>query len=129
MFDLALDENGDLRMPATFIKDRDVIVQAARVRLSTQIGSWPLDTAVGLPFREWLEAAAPPLESIRSNVQREYAGIDGVAAVRDVVVDFDEATGIVDIAATLELEDGGSLRLGAGLGAAGVLTVAVLATT
>jgi hypothetical protein len=127
-FDLGLDADGDLRMPAAFITGRDALIQAARIRLSTQIGSWPLDTALGLPFREWLEAVAPPIASIQSNAQRELAGLAGVRAVRDVTVAFNEDTGVIDLGASLELDDGGRFRLGIQLGAVGVLTVAVLST-
>jgi hypothetical protein len=51
--DLGLDPTGELILgngDLTVVKDQHVVAQRIRVRLVRQLGDWPLDTTLGIPW-------------------------------------------------------------------------------
>jgi len=125
-WDYRLDENLDIQMPLSRVYGYELAAQRIRVRLSTQLGTWPADTALGLPYLDWLDAATPPLASIESNMRRAIEGVPGVDRVREMSVTFDVNTGLVSVRGVVVYADVGAIQTLIQIGQAGVLTVAAL---
>lgn len=137
--DFLLDDDLDLYFPLTLIEGVDLVVQRIRVRLLTQLGTWPLDLAQGLPYLQWMELAAPPIQEIKDYFRRELETTPGVVSVRNLAV-IQEGTKLrvfaeIDIVEDLDLyQQRGfvptagdvTLTLNAGLNRSGLQAVAIL---
>lgn len=125
-WDYKLDDNLDVQLPLTRVRGYELAAQRIRVRLSTQLGTWPADLSVGLPYLEWLDAGVPPLASIEANMRRAIEGVPGVLRVREFSVTFDQTTGLVMATGQIDYQDVGTVPTQIAVGAAGVLSLARL---
>jgi len=125
-WDYKLDDNLDIQMPLSRVRGYELAAQRIRVRLSVQLGTWPFDLAVGLPYLEWMEAGTPPLASIETNMRRAIEGVPGVVRIRQFQVTFDTNTGVVSARGDIYYQDIGVVPTQITVGQAGVLSLAPL---
>lgn len=81
--DILLDADGDLPVLPTHAAGIDIVMQRVRIRLSTHRGDWPLDTAEGLPYVEWLAQKPVLVQTVGALLKREIEAVAGVAKVTD----------------------------------------------
>jgi len=103
--DLLMDENDDLALPCQLVSDYRVVIQRLKIRLSTFLGEWTLDTSKGLDFFGWLNTRPPPLNIIGAKVREEIAGTKGVKVITDFDISFDIETKTITIAAEITLDE------------------------
>lgn len=103
--DLALDENGDLELPARLVAGEDLVIQRLRVRLNTHLGEWPLDTARGLDYAGWTGRLPVPLTEIELALTEAIGTTPGVARISGARATFDAASRTVTYRADILLGD------------------------
>lgn len=90
MHDLRINEDGSLPLTFGFITGADLILQRVAIRLRTFLGEWQLDTAVGLPYLEWVQQKPPDVDGIGAVIRAQVLGVPGV-------IRFDSFTGTFDV--------------------------------
>lgn len=104
-FDVYLDPlTGDLPEVSSFVRDEELTVQRARVRLQTFYGEWILDQFVGIPYIVWREQKPPDVDAIVSVLRAEIAGTPGVIRVTAIEGSFDIATRKVTVSGEAVIE-------------------------
>ena len=79
--DIILGDDGDLPEIPALGAGLEAIEQRVRVRLMTHLGDWPLDTAAGMPYIDWLAQKPPRVQTIGALIKREIEGVEGVSKV------------------------------------------------
>lgn len=105
MFDVQLDENGDLPVVTTHFDGWQLTVQRIKARLRTFLGEWVLDTAVGIPYLLWRQERGPDTTSIAAFIRVELEETPGVIRVESCEAAFTVATRTIRITARVVLED------------------------
>lgn len=118
--------DGDIAWPLTFSSGDQLLVQRLNTRLSVEYGSWPLDTATGVPWVEWI--GTPPDNVVIEDVlRREIESVEGVSRVVTIKSEFDVAAGIYRVTCSVELDNSARVSLGFGLSRSeGVVQLGIL---
>ncbi len=117
MADLLLDTTtGDLDLTSgglELVDGADAVAQHLRIRLRTVLGSWFLDTRIGVPYFERILVKNPDTNLVRRILNEAIVDTPGVSEVRDFNLDYDGATriatvtfvAVTDLGETLEFTD------------------------
>lgn len=116
MYDIKLDENGDIPITAQRVLGEDLVIQRIEIRFRTFLGEYLLDTAQGLPYLEWTQTFPVPLDQIRDAFANEIATCPGVLSLDSITATFDETAQRVTIDAQATLEADSSLEISAQVG-------------
>lgn len=107
-FDLQLNSSGDLDLRPSTITGAEAVAQNVRVRLTTHVGEWPQDAAVGLPYATWLGTKPVDLGSIVARIRRTVRETPGVVSVSGFTGSLSTA-GVVTVTGSAVVEDGAVL--------------------
>jgi hypothetical protein len=98
MFDLKIDNNGDLELTDTGdVRITESIVQAVRIRLFWFFREWRLGPALGFPYFEDVFVKNPNEAHIKGLIRDTIMGVKGVTDVLEICFSLDRQTREVQI--------------------------------
>ncbi len=106
MADLLLDDSGDLPIRNQLVTGRVEVAQRVAIRVNRFLGEWFLNTAVGLPFEDWLAQKPPDVPNIVAQVRAVVGDTRGVVATQNFEGSQDTETRTVTITGEYLLDDG-----------------------
>lgn len=94
MFDIAMDintndivlQNGDVLM----IDNSERVAQQIQITLRFWLGEWFLNTTDGVPYLEYILVKQPNMAHIRQIITEQIQSVEGVKAVTDMELTFDQ---------------------------------------
>ena len=94
MFDIAMDintndivlQNGDILM----IDNAERCAQQIAITLRFWLGEWFLNTTDGVPYLEYILVKQPNMAHIRQILTEQIQSVEGVKAVTDMELTFDQ---------------------------------------
>ena len=94
MFDIAMDvntndivlQNGDILM----IDNAERCAQQVAITLRFWLGEWFLNTTEGVPYLEYILVKQPNMAHIRQIITEQIQSVEGVKAVTDMELTFDQ---------------------------------------
>ena len=94
MFDIAMDvstndivlQNGDVMM----IDNAERVAQQIAIALRFWSGEWFLNTTDGVPYLEYILVKQPNMAHIRQIITEQIQSVEGVKAVTDMELTFDQ---------------------------------------
>ena len=105
--------DGDISPGFDTVTGREAVRQRVQQRLRLFQGEWFLDAGVGLPYLQGVLAQSSGGTLVGPIVEAGIRTVDGVTAVRDVVVQVDLATRHLRFSANVETLDGSTAIEGA----------------
>lgn len=112
MYDILLNEDGDLPERPRLVRGPEIVAQRIRRRLLMHRGEWLLDRRVGVPYARWRERKPPRLENISALVRDLITGTPGVVALHDFRAAFSPGARTIEISGRIFVEGGESLEFG-----------------
>ena len=94
MYDIAMDintndivlQNGDIMM----IDNAERVAQMILITLRFWLGEWFLNTTEGVPYLEYILVKQPNMAHIRQILTEQVQSVEGVKAVTDMELTFDQ---------------------------------------
>ena len=94
MYDIAADintsdivlQNGDILM----IDNAERVAQQIQITLRFWLGEWFLNTTDGVPYLEYILVKQPNMAHIRQIITEQIQSVEGVKAVTDMELTFDQ---------------------------------------
>ena len=94
MYDIAADintsdivlQNGDILM----IDNAERVAQQIQITLRFWLGEWFLNTTDGVPYLEYILVKQPNMAHIRQILTEQIQSVEGVKAVTDMELTFDQ---------------------------------------
>lgn len=89
--DIALDENGDLRLTENdirFINGINYVRQKLKIRLQWFLGEWYLNISLGLPYLTEILTKNPNRLAVVNYIKRQIAQTEGVSSIDNFNADF-----------------------------------------
>ena len=94
MYDIAADintsdivlQNGDILM----IDNAERVAQQIQITLRFWLGEWFLNTTDGVPYLEYILVKQPNMAHIRQIITEQIQSVEGVNAVTDMELTFDQ---------------------------------------
>ena len=94
MYDIAMDintndivlQNGDIMM----IDNAERVAQMILITLRFWLGEWFLNTTEGVPYLEYILVKQPNMAHIRQILTEQVQSVDGVKAVTNMELTFDQ---------------------------------------
>lgn len=109
MYDILLNDDGDLPERPTLVRGPEIVAQRIRRRLLMHRGEWLLDRRVGVPYVRWRERKPPRIENISAFVRDLITGTPGVLALHDFRAAFSPGAHTIDISGRIFVAGGEEL--------------------
>lgn len=106
IYDIGLDDDGDLPVVCRHITGLDLVVQRVTRRLRTFYGEYLADRRVGLPYLAWAQQKPPRTDAIGAVIRATIAATTGVVRVSDWSGTFDVATRALTFTGTIHTSFG-----------------------
>ncbi len=116
MYDILLNDDGDLPERPTLVRGPQLVAQRIRRRLLMHRGEWLLDKRVGVPYRRWREQKPPRIENISAFVRDLITSTPGVVALHDYRAAFAPGTRTIEVSGRILVDGDESLEFGGDVG-------------
>lgn len=116
MYDILLNDDGDLPERPALVRSPEIVAQRIRRRLLMHRGEWLLDRRVGVPYGRWRERKPPRIENISAFVRDLITNTPGVLALHDFRAAFSPGAHTIGISGRIFVAGGESLEFGGDVG-------------